>query len=304
MNDRKRTLRRFWPLYAAVAAMLALAFGFVSSSTASAAVPTPACHSVPSNVITLPGTPRVPGWNVPTGHAMSSGKDVVVQATGTQPGQADTGATAVLVKLTGFNPTGAGQMVAHCKGTGAPGNSTVAYTKGTENSGPAWVALDAAGQFVITENGASAHALLEIDAESMPVAPAKSGLDGAYYSEAQYDVGDTNGGAVATVACKATTDVAISGAVQTLAVGTNGLHSNVPVSSSFPGRMDWDGPDNVSGTADDNTPFPNRLDGWIFQFGGNSSTTSLGDPKFVTLKTLCVPGADIPVVKTFVESSG
>lgn len=119
------------------------------------------------------------------------------------------------------------------------------------------------------------------------------GLDGAYYSVAKYDVGDTNGGAVATVACKATTDVAISGGVQTLALGTNGLAGNVPVSSSFPGRMDWD----------TNTPIAGRLDGWIVQFGGNSSSTSLGDPHYVDIYALCVPGADIPVDTTFAESS-
>ena len=120
-----------------------------------------------------------------------------------------------------------------------------------------------------------------------------SGLTGAYYSVAKYDVGDTNGGAVATVACKAHTDVAISGGVQTLALGTNGLQNNVPVSSSFPGRMDWD----------TNTPIAGDLSGWIVQFGGNSGATSLGDPKFVDIYALCVPSATIPVDTTFAESS-
>lgn len=119
-----------------------------------------------------------------------------------------------------------------------------------------------------------------------------SGLDGAYYSVAKYDVGDTNGGAVATVACKATTDVAISGGVQTLALGTNGLTGNVPVSSSFPGRMDWS----------TNTPKPGDLSGWIVQFGGNSSSTSLGDPHYVDIYALCVPAATIPVDPTYSES--
>jgi hypothetical protein len=119
-----------------------------------------------------------------------------------------------------------------------------------------------------------------------------SGLEGAYYAVAKYDVGDTNGGAVATVACKATTDVAISGGVQTLAAGTNGLAGNVPVSSSFPGRMDWS----------TNTPIAGRLDGWIVQFGGNSSSTSLGDPHYEDIYALCVPGADIPVDTTYTES--
>lgn len=121
-----------------------------------------------------------------------------------------------------------------------------------------------------------------------------SGLAGAYYSVAKYDAGDTNGGAVATVACSSPTDVAISGGVQTLALGSNGLKDNVPVSSSFPGRMDWT----------TNTPKPGDLSGWIVQFGGNSGATSLGDPKYVDIYALCVPGADIPVDTTYSESSG
>jgi hypothetical protein len=120
-----------------------------------------------------------------------------------------------------------------------------------------------------------------------------NGLTGAYYAVAKYDVGDTNGGAVATVACKTHTDVAISGGVQTLALGTNGLQNNVPVSTSMPGRMDWD----------TNTPISGDLSGWIVQFGGNSSSTSLGDPKYVDIYALCVPGATIPVDTTFAESA-
>jgi hypothetical protein len=119
-----------------------------------------------------------------------------------------------------------------------------------------------------------------------------SGLKGAYYSVAKYDVGDTNGGAIATVACKNVTDVAISGGVQTLALGTNGLASNVPVSSSFPGRMGWS----------TNTPIPGRLDGWIVQFGGDSGSTSPGSPAYVDIYALCVPAAEIPVDVTYTES--
>jgi hypothetical protein len=59
-------------------------------------------------------------------------------------------------------------------------------------------------------------------------------LDGAYYSVAYYDKGDTNGGAIATVACKAQTDTAISGGVS-----TDDYTKTVPVGQSFPGRMDW-----------------------------------------------------------------
>jgi hypothetical protein len=125
-----------------------------------------------------------------------------------------------------------------------------------------------------------------------PGAAGDSYLQGAYYSVANYDVGDTNGGAVATVACKLPTDTAISGGVQTLDAGTNGLQNNVPVSSSFPGRMNWD----------TNTPRPNRLDGWIVQFGGNSSSTDLGSPHFVKVWALCVPGLNVPVQQTYSES--
>ena len=60
-------------------------------------------------------------------------------------------------------------------------------------------------------------------------------LHGAYYSVAYYDKGDTNGGAIATVACKAQTDTAISGGVS-----TEDYHKTVPVGQTLPGRMDWD----------------------------------------------------------------
>jgi len=118
-------------------------------------------------------------------------------------------------------------------------------------------------------------------------------LEGAYYSVAYYDVGDTNGGAIATVACKAPSDTAISGGVQTLQLGSNGIQNNVPVSSSFPGRMDWS----------TNTPKPGRLDGWIVQFGGNSSSTDLGSPKYVKVYALCIPGLNVPVDQTYTESA-
>ena len=59
----------------------------------------------------------------------------------------------------------------------------------------------------------------------------------------------------------------ISGGVQVLGIGGNqgeidAANSRITplVSSSFPGRMDWT----------TNSPKPNRLDGWIVQFGGNA----------------------------------
>ena len=121
-----------------------------------------------------------------------------------------------------------------------------------------------------------------------------SGLEGAYYSVAYYDVGDTNAGAIATVACSDPADVAISGGTQTLGTeGANDYQRNTPVASSFPGRMDWS----------TNTPKADRLDGWIVQFGGNAGATSDNPPQFAKIWALCVPGATIPVVNTYTESS-
>jgi hypothetical protein len=114
-------------------------------------------------------------------------------------------------------------------------------------------------------------------------------LKGAYYSVAFYDVGDTNAGAIATVACKATTDVAISGGVQ-----VTDFSRNTPVSSSFPGRMDWSA----------NAPKPDRLDGWIVQFGGNAGATSDKDPLREKVWALCVPHADVTTEQTYTQSAG
>lgn len=118
-------------------------------------------------------------------------------------------------------------------------------------------------------------------------------LRGAYYSVASYDVGDTNAGAIATVACSSTTDVAINGGVQVLGLGEGANSRNTPVSSSFPGRMDWS----------TNAPKPGRLDGWIVQFGGNAGATSDKDPLKTKIWALCVPGANIPVKQTYLESA-
>ena len=108
-------------------------------------------------------------------------------------------------------------------------------------------------------------------------------LDGAYYSVAYYDKGDTNGGAIATVACKAQTDTAISGGVS-----TDDYLKTVPVGQSFPGRMDWS----------TNTPKPNRLDGWIVQFASQSGSA----PEKVKVWALCVPGLNVPVNQTYTQS--
>ncbi len=120
-----------------------------------------------------------------------------------------------------------------------------------------------------------------------------SGLTGAFYATAFYNAGDTNAGAIATVACDAdpakTNYVAISGGVQVLGLDAGANSRNTPVSSSFPGRMDWT----------TNAPKPGRLDGWIVQFGGNAGATSDKDPAKVKVWALCVPAASIPVNQTF-----
>lgn len=118
-------------------------------------------------------------------------------------------------------------------------------------------------------------------------APGDSLLAGAYYSVAHYDVGDTNGGAIATVACKAQTDTAISGGVS-----VDDPSKNVPVGQSFPGREDF------SGDAGNDLPKPGRLDGWIVQFADQTGAA----PEKVEVWALCVPGLSIPVDTTFTES--
>jgi hypothetical protein len=119
----------------------------------------------------------------------------------------------------------------------------------------------------------------------------KDGLAGAFYATAYYNAGDTNAGAIATVACDATSTAftAIAGGVQVTGLDAGANARNTPVSSSFPGRMDWD----------TNTPKANRLDGWIVQFGGNAGATSDKDPQKVKVWALCVPNTSIPVRQTF-----
>jgi len=101
--------------------------------------------------------------------------------------------------------------------------------------------------------------------------------------------GGAGNSSVATVACSSQNKVATGGGyfirngtsevVQSPEADSQG----VGVVASFPGRMDWDGADNVGGNADDNVPFANRLDGWVVQFNGN------GGPAFdVTLYVICV----------------
>ena len=87
--------------------------------------------------------------------------------------------------------------------------------------------------------------------------------------------------------------MAISGGVQVLGLDAGANARNTPVSSSFPGRMDWT----------TNAPRPGRLDGWVIQFGGNAGATSDVSPEKAKIWALCVPGAQIPVEQTFTQIS-
>jgi hypothetical protein len=126
-----------------------------------------------------------------------------------------------------------------------------------------------------------------------------SGLLNAFYATAYYNAGDTNAGAIATVACDPTSSdyTAIAGGVQVLGLDGGANSRNTPVSSSFPGRMHW-------ADASDNTDYPkvDRLDGWIVQFGGNAGEVSDKSPEKVKVWALCVPSTDIPVNQTYTQS--
>jgi hypothetical protein len=111
------------------------------------------------------------------------------------------------------------------------------------------------------------------------------GLQDGYYAVAKYNAGNTNQGAVATVACSDPADTAVSGGVQVL-----DFSKNTPVSSSFPGRMDWS----------TNTPKEGRLDGWIVQFGGTVGNS----PEKVNIWAFCVPGLNTQVKTTYVQVEG
>ncbi len=197
------------------------------------------------------------------------------------------GSTAVLALTVGGTATAA-SLITHNQLADSAVHSDTIKDGGVHHAdlGPHVAAKVDSVPGIKTELAAGAQALNGLG-QQIAALP-KQGLDGAYYAVAKYDVGDTNGGAIATVACSNQTDVAISGGVQTLALGDNGIGNNVPVSSSFPGRMDWD----------TNSPKAGRLDGWVVQFGTETGNA----PKYVNIYALCVPGADISVVKTFSES--
>jgi hypothetical protein len=116
-----------------------------------------------------------------------------------------------------------------------------------------------------------------------------TGLAGAFYSVEQYpnDPGGVTGNSIATVACdpndptNSQNYVAIAGGVQNADNNTDmySATNQLPVSASFPGRMDWDS----------TTPKPGRLDGWVIQFAGAPGQQD----KAVEVWALCVPKANI-----------
>jgi hypothetical protein len=108
-----------------------------------------------------------------------------------------------------------------------------------------------------------------------------NGMLGAYQAVAKYNAGDTNAGAIATVACKNPNDTAISGGVK---VGDPS--KNTPVSSSFAGRMDWS----------TNQPKDGRLDGWIVQFGGGVA------PETADVFAVCVPNLHVDTHVTYSQN--
>lgn len=133
---------------------------------------------------------------------------------------------------------------------------------------------------------------LDSSTRAQITSPAGGGFAGAYYSVAFYNAGITESGAIASVSCKSTGDTAVSGGVQVTGIEPGANARNTPVSSSFPGRMDWS----------TFTPIPGRLDGWIIQFGGNAGAVPDKDPEKVKVWALCVPGLDIPIEQTYTEA--
>ena len=121
------------------------------------------------------------------------------------------------------------------------------------------------------------------------------GLLGAFYATAYYDAGDTNAGAIASVACDGPRRTSPRSPVACRCSASDARvrnTRNTPVSSSFPGRMDWS----------TNTPKVDRLDGWIVQFGGNAGAVSDKAPEKVKVWALCVPNTDIPVQQTYTQA--
>lgn len=110
---------------------------------------------------------------------------------------------------------------------------------------------------------------------------------GAVYRVANYVNG---GGGIATVACA--DDNATSQKYTAITGGANvdvpgGSTDTEPITSSFPGRMDWS----------TNEPKAGRLDGWIVKFG-NGTAPSQANGGTLQVWALCVPNTAISVQTT------
>ena len=174
---------------------------------------------------------------------------------------------------------------------GATGPAGPAGSGAAGPAGPAGPAGSAGGRGPAGADGVDGE-----DGEDGARGPAGvSEFAGAFYAVANYNAGDTNAGAIATVACSSTSNnyTAIAGGVQVLGLDAGANARNTPVSSSFPGRMNWD----------TNAPRNERLDGWIVQFGGNAGATSDKAPEKVRVWALCVPTTDIEVRETYTQVS-
>jgi hypothetical protein len=102
--------------------------------------------------------------------------------------------------------------------------------------------------------------------------PGPTGAPGVSgYEVATFTYPNVGAGNIATVACSSG-KVAVAGGYWFHTAGDNNFDFAHPaiangsgVIASFPGRMDFDGVDNIPNTPDDNTVKPNDNSGWIVQ---------------------------------------
>lgn len=159
MQTESRTLKRFWPLYVFVAAILAVVFGF--GSTASAAVPG---ESAPGNSVAIPLTRIV---DLP-GIALGGAADTVQVAVAGQRG-IPTNAISVSGRLVAYDTTGE-SLVVWDGVNGAPGDATV--TSGRSTGSGASQAFTSAlhnGNLSVHLLTGSGRFLLEISGYDLPV---------------------------------------------------------------------------------------------------------------------------------------
>jgi hypothetical protein len=182
--------------------------------------------------------------------------------------------------------TGAAALVLAATGGGAVAASMVTSQDIQDGTIKAVDMSDgAAGSRVIGDGAVHQEDL----SSGLAAALSKGALDGTVYRVAHYP-GGANGGAIATVACgdtdaKSQKYIAIAGGVQVINAdgdSTFANDKNPAVADSFPGRMDYS----------NNTPKPDRLDGWIVRLG---DTTGQGADQ-INIWAICVPRpADVSV---------